>query len=393
LNARRQLRRFALACAAGLLWLPAVAAAAAPNDELNALRRRLEALQKELAAAEEVKGEAADQLKESERAISEAKRALREIADEQKTVNARLRELDRAAQRTQGGIAKERRQLGELLARQYASGTPQPLKLALNGDDPNRITRDLYYLAQVARARAALVTKLRGNLAELNALARETASRKAELAVLEKRQAEENVRLERESQARRAVLQKVSLQIAAQRRELSTLKRDEARLTRLVEGLGRALASKPGGLRNERLPDASADGRAFADLKGRLALPVRGELKGRFGSPRGEGGLTWKGVFVAAGTGQEVKAVAGGRVVYADWLRGFGNLLIIDHGGGYMSLYGSNEALYKQAGDAARAGETVATVGATGGGAESGLYFELRLQGKPFDPLSWVNLQ
>ena len=275
------------------------------------------------------------------------------------------------------------------------AGTPQPLQLALNGDDPNRLPRDLYYLAQIARARTALVARLRGNLASLTEVARETGARKAELAVLEKRQGEENRRLERENQARRVVLQKISLQIATQRRELSTLKRDEARLTRLVEGLGRALAPpKPrtGALRNDRLPDASADGRPFADLKGRLALPVRGELRGRFGTPRADGGLTWKGVFVATGSGQEVKAVAGGRVVYADWLRGFGNLLIIDHGGGYMSLYGNNEALYKQAGDAARAGEAVASVGATGGGVESGLYFELRHQGKPFDPLSWVHL-
>ncbi len=378
---------------AGSAAVASCAWAAAPGDDLKALRGRLDALQKELAAAEEVKGEAADQLRESERAISDARRALRELGVEQKSVNARLRELDTAARRTQSGIARERRQLGELLARQYMAGAPQPLKLALNGDDPNRLSRDLYYLGQIARARAALVTRLRGNLASLTEVTRETAARKAELTALEKRQAEESRRLERESQARRTVLQKISLQIATQRKELSTLKRDEARLTRLVEGLGRALAPpRAGTLRNDRLPDATADGKPFADLKGRLALPVRGELRGRFGTPRADGGLTWKGVFVAAGGGQEVKAVAGGRVVYADWLRGFGNLLIIDHGGGYMSLYGNNEALYKQAGDATRAGEPVATVGATGGGVESGLYFELRYQGKPFDPLGWVNL-
>jgi len=120
---------------------------------------------------------------------------------------------------------------------------------------------------------------------------------------------------------------------------------------------------------------------------------VRGELRNRFGSPREDSGLSWKGLFIAAPTGQDVKAVAAGRVVFADWLRGFGNLLIIDHGGGYMSLYGNNESLYKQVGAATVGGETVAAVGNSGGNTNSGLYFEIRYQGKAFDPLEWVNLQ
>jgi murein hydrolase activator len=117
---------------------------------------------------------------------------------------------------------------------------------------------------------------------------------------------------------------------------------------------------------------------------------VRGELASRFGSPRNDGGLTWKGLFLAAKPGESVRAVAGGRVVYADWLRGFGNLLIVDHGEGYMSLYGYNETLLKRIGDEIHGGDSVATVGNSGGSADSGLYFELRHQGKPFDPLTWV---
>jgi murein hydrolase activator len=120
---------------------------------------------------------------------------------------------------------------------------------------------------------------------------------------------------------------------------------------------------------------------------------VRGELRNRFGSPREGSGLLWKGLFIAAPAGHEVKAIAAGRVVFADWLRGFGNLLIIDHGDGYMSLYGNNESLYKQVGTATRGGETVAVVGNSGGNTDSGLYFEIRHQGKAFDPLGWVNLK
>ena len=120
---------------------------------------------------------------------------------------------------------------------------------------------------------------------------------------------------------------------------------------------------------------------------------MRGELGSRFGSPRVDGGLTWKGLFIAARTGEDVRAVADGRVVYADWLRGFGNLLIVDHGDSYMTLYANAEALLKQVGDVIRGGEAIATVGNSGGNPESGLYFEMRHEGRPFDPLGWVKLR
>ena len=142
--------------------------------------------------------------------------------------------------------------------------------------------------------------------------------------------------------------------------------------------------------RNERVPDGSNDGSAFAELKGKLSLPVRGELASRFGSPRNDGGLVWRGLFLTAPGGTPVKAVAAGRVVYADWLRGFGNLLIVDHGEDYLSLYGYNEALLKQVGDSVGGGETLATVGNSGGSTQSGLYFEIRHQGKPIDPMTWA---
>jgi septal ring factor EnvC (AmiA/AmiB activator) len=116
---------------------------------------------------------------------------------------------------------------------------------------------------------------------------------------------------------------------------------------------------------------------------------VRGELANHFGAPREDSGISWKGLFIRAQEGGEVRAVAGGRVVFADWLRGFGNLMIVDHGNGYMSLYGNNQALLKRVGDEVRAGDSIAAVGNSGGNQESGLYFELRHLSKPFDPLAW----
>ena len=121
-------------------------------------------------------------------------------------------------------------------------------------------------------------------------------------------------------------------------------------------------------------------------------MPARGAVSNRFGAARQEGS-TWKGLFIRAGAGSEVKAIAGGRVVFADWMRGFGNLLIVDHGDSYLSIYGNNDSLLKQVGEAVRGGDTVAAVGNSGGNPESGLYFELRHQGQPLDPLKWVTMK
>ncbi|MBI4190053.1 MAG: peptidoglycan DD-metalloendopeptidase family protein [Betaproteobacteria bacterium] len=385
-----------------LLILPALcsaAAAAAPagnaqKEELRQLRGRIDALQKRLAASEETKSETVDALRESERAISETNRALRELAGQQRAVNAQLAELQGQSDRTAADIDAQQARLARLLYQQYVGAQPDALKLLLNREDPNRIARELHYLTHLSRARAELIRGLRINLGRLNELARATQQHSAELAAIHAEQQVQRRRLEAEKRARRQVLVKVSRQIEKQRREISTLKRDENRLSRLVEQLSRMLSrARPRTQRNERLPDASGDGSPFTQLKGRLSLPVRGELKNRFGSPREDSGLSWKGLFIAAPVGQEVKAIAAGRVVFADWLRGFGNLLIVDHGGGYMSLYGNNESLYKQVGEATRGGETVAAVGNSGGNTDSGLYFEIRHQGKAFDPLGWVNLK
>jgi septal ring factor EnvC (AmiA/AmiB activator) len=137
------------------------------------------------------------------------------------------------------------------------------------------------------------------------------------------------------------------------------------------------------------LQPAAPDG-AFASLKGKLAAPVSGKIEARFGAKRPEGGPAWRGMFVKAAEGAEVRAVGPGRVVHADWQRGYGNLIIIDHGGAYLSIYANNQSLLKQVGDMVKAGEPIATAGNTGGNEESGLYFELRYQGKAFDPASWV---
>jgi septal ring factor EnvC (AmiA/AmiB activator) len=132
---------------------------------------------------------------------------------------------------------------------------------------------------------------------------------------------------------------------------------------------------------------------SFSSLRGKLRLPVAGDLTGRFGAPRGAAGTEAKGVFIRAPEGQPVRAIAPGQVVYSDWMRGFGNLLIVDHGEAYLSIYANNESVLKRVGELVATGETIATTGASGGNEETGLYFELRHLGKAFDPLRWVRLK
>jgi septal ring factor EnvC (AmiA/AmiB activator) len=192
------------------------------------------------------------------------------------------------------------------------------------------------------------------------------------------------------------VVTRLAGEIAKGKREIGRLRRDEARLAKLVEEIARALAARkpePRGSPGQRIDsvaDASVAAKPFESLKGRLKLPVKGELAARYGAPREESGSSWKGIFIRAVTGETVRAVGDGQVVYADWLRGFGNLLILDHGKGYMSLYAHNDGLLRQVGERVRGGDAVARVGASGGSADSGLYFELRRDGKTFDPLRWV---
>ncbi|HJS39557.1 MAG TPA: peptidoglycan DD-metalloendopeptidase family protein, partial [Burkholderiales bacterium] len=192
-----------------------------------------------------------------------------------------------------------------------------------------------------------------------------------------------------------AILQRISVDVRKARRTLGALEADERRLARVVEEIGRVLAARPGAgyARVEKVPQLGGVAGPFSTLRGKLRLPVRGELVGRFGAQRGEGPAGTKGVFIRAPEGQPVLAVAAGQVVFADWMRGYGNLLIVDHGESYLSIYANNESLLKQTGDPVASGETLATVGASGGNEQSGLYFELRYLGKAFDPLRWVVLK
>ena len=376
--------------------------AAAEKQRLGELRARIEKLQSDLSKSEASRSEAADALKVSEKAISEVNRKLVALGREEGKIAQSLNEVQKRIRSMRADVNKQQDLLDRMLRHQYRHGSTDVLQLVLDGRDVAAVERQLQYFAYISKMRASSIARMKQTLTNLAELESSAQLKQAALAANAGEQKKARATLQSERGARQKVVVQIAADISKSRREIGRLKRDEDRLTKLVDQLAKALAQQqrseakpPGRIRKpgeviEEIADGSFVGRAFQTLRGKLKLPARGELAGRFGAPREVGGVTWKGLFIKSGAGQPVKAVADGRVIFADWLRGFGNLLILDHGNGYMSLYGNNESLLKQVGDTVPSGETIASVGSTGGAAESGVYFELRHEGKPFDPMKWV---
>jgi murein hydrolase activator len=392
--------------------------------DLKDVHKKIESLKKELDASTDAHKDAADALKASETAISQAQKKLHEINQKQKQNTVALTQLKQQSLKVSDALAQQQQQLSKLLYQQYIHGNQSYTQLMLENKDPSSVARDLKYFAYIAKARGKLIADMQGNLTKIQTLNEETASKLAEVAALKAKQEAERKALLQQKQEKAKVVKSLSQKIAAQRNEINKLKRDEKNLSSLVARLAKIAADQkkkrlaqqkaraktsrqassskiPTGkqpdnqvvAKNETLPDNDVDGIRFASLRGKLRLPVRGEVSNRFGAVRADTGVSWKGLFIKAKEGNEVKSIADGQVVFADWMRGFGNLIIVDHGSGYMSLYGNNQALLKNVGDNVSGGDTIAAVGNSGGNESHGLYYELRKNSVPFDPLSWSSLR
>jgi septal ring factor EnvC (AmiA/AmiB activator) len=362
------------------------------QEELENLRLRIAEMQSEIAKTSESKSEAADALRASEMAISNSNRKIAELATQQREADLKLNALQAQQQDLNQNVSKEQTLLGKLLYQQYLGGKQEYLKLMLDNHNPNQVARDLQYYRYIARNRAAWLANLRNSLNSLNTVSLEVQKQSSALDSMRAEQTVEKKKLLEDQRERQQVLGQVSKQLSQQRREYTNLQHNENRLAKLVTKITEMLAQPKHKtlFRNNNIPDNSFDGKPFEQLRGKLTLPVKGDISNQFGATRPDSTVVWKGLFIRSSSGQAVKAIAAGRVVFADWLRGFGNLLIVDHGNAYMSLYGNNETLYKQVGDELRGGDTIATVGNSGGNADSGLYFELRHESKPLDPLQWL---
>jgi murein hydrolase activator len=376
------------------------------KQDLTDIKARISALKRELNTSQEAHKDAADELKESEQAISATNQKLYEINQQQKRNQQILAKLNVESENLHVTLEKQQALLGQQLYQQYLHGQQSYAQLMLQDAHPSILARDVHYYRYVATARAKLIQSMQANLTKVDELNAETARALEETVQLKQKQLAERQTLEQEKAEKSKVIKSLSSKIAAQRNEIKKLTRDEKRLTQLFERLAKIVPATPKPSKkttitntpspqkvtpttNNTTPTDEFSGVRFASLRGKLKLPVRGSIINRYGSQREDSGISWKGLFISANEGEAVKSVAEGRVVFSDWLRGFGNLVIVDHGSGYMSLYGNNQATLKQVGDVVSAGDVIASVGNSGGNEMYGLYYELRSQSKPFDPLSW----
>jgi septal ring factor EnvC (AmiA/AmiB activator) len=371
-----------LAC---LLLVTAMAAGQDSNPakteaELKAVRSQIDKVRAEMERDAGRRDKLAKEIEESEKSVGTARGELEKLRRERAAHTARRAELAAERQREEAGLAADRGALAGQIRAAHMIGKREPIKLLLNQRDPAETGRVLVYYQYFGQARASQIAAIDAHLAELGRLDAELAVEEQRLASLEEQQRGEVSKLQAARERRGRALVSLETESKNRAKQLERLKDQQAGLEKLVRELRRALE------RIDKFPTDSKD--AFAKLRGKLAWPVAGRLVASFGQVRA-GGVKWDGVLVAGAAGSPVRAVYHGRVVYADWLSGLGLLVIVDHGDGYLSLYGHNERLYKEVGERVTAGDTIATVGDSGGRARPELYFEIRKGGRPVDPRPW----
>lgn len=351
------------------------------------LQARINEVQKQLDRKNAELKRASDQLRQSELAISDATRRLKGLQAQMKQGQQTLKELaDKIALAGQQ-LERDRAALARQLRAQHSSNL-SPWSALLAGQDPQSLGKELGYLSFVADARVKTIERLNRGVAELSAL---ESAQNQELQALAQQQEDvkaQELALQRQRQVRIDLLAKLEGAIAAERAERDKLAQDDEQLGELIEGLGEQIvklqadARHASAIRQEILESLPQGER----LKRGIPMPVKGSIVARYGSSRPDGG-DWRGVLIDAKPGTPVKSVGPGTVVYATWLRGFGNLIIVDHADEFLTIYAYNQSLLKEVGDTVKAGEVIANVGNTGGQLDSALYFEIRHRGKPLDPM------
>ena len=346
---------------------------------LDTIRKEIKELEARVARETTRRDDNARALRGAELETAAATRELNDIRERLRAQQAARRDLSRETSRADAKLAAERAALGRQVRASYVAGRDELFKLLLSQESPATLGRMLVYFDYYNRARTTRIDAVAADLGKLADLATETGRVEQELAALEQSQQRQVAALARSRDQRQAAVAALDAELRDDSAAVAKLRGEEQRLADLITRLTELLADFP----------VDAD-EPFARLKGKLAWPVQGRLAGEYGQPRGSGPVKWNGVLLEAAAGTPVRAVYHGRVAFADWLQGLGLLVIVDHGAGYMSLYGHNEALLKEPGDWVEPGEAIAQVGDTGGQARPGLYFEIRYNGEPVDPHPWI---
>ncbi len=352
----------------------------ATAEQLQALQAKIKRLQKSLESDHDRKDRLQRDLRQAEKSIGEVSRELQRLQEQLATQDAQLARLQREQAAAHEHFTTLKTQLARDARAAYHMGQQEPLKLILNQEDPARMGRALVYYRYFAEARGARMQEVNAQLEGMAQRERQIVQQQETLARLQQQQRNKADSLKTHQTSRSALLARIKQGIQDKDAELVQLTRDEKRLQELVRSLRDLLAD---------IPQDAGNQEPFGKRKGRLAWPSSGKLLARFGTKRARSDQTWRGVLINAPPGSEVRAVSHGRVAFADWLRGFGLLIIVDHGEGYMTLYGHNQSLFKETGEWVQGGEAIASVGKSGGQESTGLYFEVRKDGRPLNPSQW----
>lgn len=344
-----------------------------------AVRKQIEALQQRVTRQATERDKNARALRALEVAIAAGSRKLQGLQADIATQRNRQRTLGDDQTRARAQLAAQRAALGRQVRLSYMTGQQEIFRLLLSQETPSAVGRMLTYYDYFNRARSKRIHAASDEVRTLQALAAESARVERNLTALESSEQQEVDGLGRSRDERRQLLAKLDASIDVDKTEIARLSEEQNRLKKLANEISEMTAGFP--VANEQ---------PFGRLKGKLAWPVQGRLVGDYGQPRAGGPMKWNGVMIEAAEGTAVRAVYHGRVAFADWLPGLGLLIIVDHGGGYMSLYGHNETLLKESGEWVEPGEAIAQVGDTGGQPRPSLYFEIRKDGEPVDPHAWI---
>lgn len=350
--------------------------------ELAEVRKRISALKDQLDERARERDQVSADLQAAEVKIAEKRREIAELERQQAAGEKRLGELAARRRAREAELEVEIGQLATQARAAYASGSQERIRLLLNQQDPAALGRLMAWYRYLSDYRGRNIESVTAHLEEIAALEQEAGRQQLQLDELAASRHDELATLNAAQEERGELLAVLKTRIREESAEVERLAAQEKDLSRLIAELSSILADYP--ITSEE---------PFTALRGRLTWPVAGRLVHDFGQARAGGGLTWNGVVLAAPRGREVRAVYHGRVVFADWLSGLGLLVIVDHGEGFMTLYGYNETTLKSAGDWVAPGDAIATVGVSGGQLDSGLYFEIRQGTKPVNPRVWVTRQ
>jgi septal ring factor EnvC (AmiA/AmiB activator) len=399
------------------LIAPAIADQRADTQrQLEAARQDVAELKKLLEKLQQEKSGVQQQLKKTETEMGNLEHQVKELQRELKGSEQEIQRLDQEKKKLQSARTEQQRLIAIQARAAYQSGRQEYVKLLLNQQNPEKFSRTLTYYDYLSQARLEQLSAFNETLRQLANVEQEITTHQAQLQAQKADLDERHAKLAEVRKERQQALAKLNRDFASRDQRLKARQQEQAELGRVLktieetlarqareaeEARKRALAAqqaeqaRPGSQPSGPLVTSGAVyGGPFASARGKLPWPVDGRLVARYGTPRGGDARTkWDGVLIGAPAGSQVRAVHGGRVVFADWLRGAGLLVILDHGNGYLSLYGHNQSLLRSAGDVVKAGDPIATVGNSGGQAASALYFAIRQNGRPSDPAQWCRAQ